>query len=105
MAVPTYILFVLGCLGAADILLYHSVSHGIRSHHDSRLELVVHSLRGPIYAALFVLVPNFAMQGGFFWLLIASSPLMSASRWAILLLSGQAASSSAAYQPASMSCT
>jgi hypothetical protein len=70
MAVPTYILFVLGCLGAADILLYHSVSHGIRSHHDSRLELVVHSLRGPIYAALFVLVPNFAMQGGFFWLLI-----------------------------------
>lgn len=70
MEVATYILFILGCLGATDILLYHSVSHGIRSHHDSRLELIIHSLRGPTYAALFVLVPNFAMQGGFFWLLI-----------------------------------
>lgn len=70
MEVATYILFILGVLGATDILLYHSVSHGIRSHHASRLELVVHSLRGPTYAALFILVPNFAMQGGFFWLLI-----------------------------------
>lgn len=70
MEAPTYILFVLGVLGATDILLYHSVSHGIRSHQDSRWELVVHSLRGPTYAALFILVPNFAMQGGFFWLLM-----------------------------------
>lgn len=70
MAVATYILFVLGCMGATDILLYHSVSHGIRTHHDSRFELVVHALRGPTYAALFILVPNFAMHGVFFWLLI-----------------------------------
>ena len=70
MEVATYILFVLGVLGATDILLYHSVAHGIRSHHDSRLELMLHSLRGPTYAALFILVPNFAMQGAFFWLLI-----------------------------------
>jgi hypothetical protein len=70
MEVATYILFILGCLGATDILLYHSVSHGIRSHHDSRFELLVHSLRGPTYAALFILVPNFALHGSFFWLLI-----------------------------------
>lgn len=70
MEVATYILFVLGCLGATDILLYHSVSHGIRSHPDSRLELVFHSLRGPTYAALFLLIPNYIMQGGYFWLLI-----------------------------------
>ncbi len=70
MEIGTYILFVLGCLGATDILLYHSVSHGIRSHHDSRFELVLHSLRGPTYAALFILVPNFAMQGAYFWLLM-----------------------------------
>lgn len=70
MEVATYILFILGCLGGTDILLYHSVSHGIRSHHDSRFELVVHSLRGPTYAALFILVPNFAVHGAFFWLLI-----------------------------------
>ena len=70
MEAATYILFVLGCLGATDILLYHSVAHGIRSHQDSRLELWIHSLRGPIYAALFLLIPNFTLHGGFFWLLI-----------------------------------
>lgn len=70
MDVATYILFVLGCLGATDILLYHSVSHGIRSHHDSRFELLVHALRGPTYAALFLFVPNFALHGAYFWLLI-----------------------------------
>jgi hypothetical protein len=70
MISATYILFLLGCLGAADILLYHSVAHGIRSHPDSRRELITHSLRGPTYAALFILIPNFAMFGGYFWLLV-----------------------------------
>lgn len=70
MTAATYLLFVLGVLGAVDILLYHSVSHGIRSHQDSRDELIVHALRGPTYAALFILVPNFALHGLFFWLLI-----------------------------------
>lgn len=67
MTVATYLLFVLGCLGATDIALYHSLSHGIRHHPDSRSELVTHSLRGPTYAALFLLVPNFVMQGAWFW--------------------------------------
>ena len=70
MAASTYILFLLGCLGATDILLYHSIAHGIRSHADSRLELWIHSLRGPTYAALFLLLPNFALHGAFFWMLI-----------------------------------
>lgn len=70
MEAATYVLFILGCLGATDIVLYHSVSHGIRLHHASRFELMAHSLRGPTYAALFILVPNFAMRGGCFWLLI-----------------------------------
>jgi hypothetical protein len=70
MEAATYLLFVLGCLGATDIALYHSIAHGIRSHPDSRAELVIHSLRGPTYAALFLLLPNFAMHGLFFWCLI-----------------------------------
>jgi hypothetical protein len=69
MAIASCLLFVLGCLGAADIFLFHSVAHGIRSHPDSRWELVTHSLRGPTYGALFLLVPNFVMQGFFAWLL------------------------------------
>ena len=54
-----------------DIALYHSISHGIRSHPDSRHELIVHSLRGPTYAALFLLVPNFVLAGWCFWMLMA----------------------------------
>src|SRR5436309_14709526 len=71
MEIPSYLLFLLGCLGAADIAIFHSVAHGIRSHPDSAGELITHSLRGPTYAALFVLIPNFAMQGLFAWGLLA----------------------------------
>lgn len=71
METPTYLLFLLGCLGGVDIALFHSVSHSIRSHPDSVGELVTHSLRGPTYAALFVLIPNFVMQGFFAWGLVA----------------------------------
>jgi hypothetical protein len=70
MEAATYLLFVLGCLGATDILVYHCIAHGIRSHPDSRAELVVHSLRGPTYATLFLFVPNFAFHGLFFWCLM-----------------------------------
>jgi len=71
MEAATYILLAIGILGATDILLFHTVSHGIRAHADSANELLVHSLRGPTYASLFVLVPNFAMEGAWFWLLMA----------------------------------
>ena len=71
MIAATYILFALGILGALDIALYHSVSHGIRSHPDSRHELIIHSLRGPTYAILFLAVPNLQLQGAFFWALVA----------------------------------
>jgi hypothetical protein len=71
METPTIILFLLGCLGGADILLFHSVAHGIRSHPDSAKELITHSLRGPTYAALFVLIPNFQLRGLFAWGLLA----------------------------------
>src|SRR5579863_2694981 len=71
METPTYLLFLLGCLGGADITLFHSVAHGIRSRPESKWELVTHGLRGPTYAALFVLIPNFVMQGCFVWGLVA----------------------------------
>ena len=70
MTIATYLLFVLGCLGAADIILFHAIAQSIRRHYESRQELIVHSLRGPTYAALFVLVPNCVMQGAFFWMLV-----------------------------------
>ena len=70
MTVAAWLLFVLGLLGGADILLYHSISHGIRQHADSRAELFTHFLRGPTYAALFLLVPNFAFHGAWFYALL-----------------------------------
>jgi hypothetical protein len=71
MTIATYLLFVLGCMGAADIVLFHAIAQSIRRHWESRHELVAHSLRGPTYAALFVLVPNCVMQGTWFWVLAA----------------------------------
>lgn len=71
METATYLLFVLGCLGATDIALFHSVAHGIREHPDARRELLAHSLRGPTYAALFLVVPNFRPGGAWFWALAA----------------------------------
>jgi hypothetical protein len=70
MEAATYVLFTLGCLGAADIAIYHGLAHGLRRHPDARGELIAHSVRGPTYAALFLLVPNVTMQGWWFWVLV-----------------------------------
>jgi hypothetical protein len=63
MIVANYLLLALGVMGATDILLYHSVSHGIRAHQESRSELITHALRGPTYAVLFLVTPNSEMRG------------------------------------------
>ena len=65
MIASNYLLLTLGILGATDILLYHSVSHGIRTHNESRWELITHALRGPTYATLFLVIPNFELHGAF----------------------------------------
>jgi hypothetical protein len=61
--VSSWLLLVLGVLGATDILLYHSISHGIRRHPAARGELFTHFLRGPTYALLFLAVPNLELRG------------------------------------------
>jgi len=71
VAAATWLLFVLGLLGAADVALFHMFAHGIRHHPGARKELVAHALRGPTYAALFVALPNLALEGGWFWGLLA----------------------------------
>lgn len=71
MIAATWVLFVLGLLGATDIVLYHTLSHGIRKHADCRGELLVHAFRGPTYALLFGVVPNFRLHGLWMWALCA----------------------------------
>lgn len=70
MIVSSWILLVLGCLGGLDILLFHSIGHGLRTHAPSRAELVSHAARGPVYGFLFVAVPCFAFTGAWWWLVV-----------------------------------
>src|SRR5690242_5237491 len=70
MKAASYLLFIIGILGASDILFFHTLSHRIRNNPDSRLELKIHTLRGPTYALLFLLIPNFVMQGLYYWAFI-----------------------------------
>jgi hypothetical protein len=58
-SVATALLFAVAVLGLTDVLLYHTVSHGIRHHARAKGELVLHALRGPTYAFLFALIPFF----------------------------------------------
>ncbi len=71
MIATTWLLFVIACLGATDIVLFHTIAHGLKKHAPSRAELVSHSFRGPVYAALFLAVPNASLQGAWFWGLLA----------------------------------
>jgi hypothetical protein len=70
MTLASYLLFAMGLLGAADILCFHMLAHGLRAHPPARFELVTHFLRGPTYAVLFALVPNFAFHGAWFGVLL-----------------------------------
>lgn len=69
MAVSSYLLLAMAILGAADILFFHTLAHRLRTHVPARAELVTHALRGPTYAALFVLVPNVECRGAWFFVL------------------------------------
>ncbi len=46
MFVPTILLFAMGLLGAADIVVFHMRAHDLRHRPESRAELVTHFLRG-----------------------------------------------------------
>jgi hypothetical protein len=67
--VATALLFAVAVLGLTDVLLYHTVSHGIRHHARAKGELVLHALRGPTYAFLFALIPFFEFRGLYSFLL------------------------------------
>jgi hypothetical protein len=71
MDVASWLLFAMGFVGASDILFYHTLAHRIRSHGPARRELESHFWRGPMYFLLFLLVPNFALQGLWYWALVA----------------------------------
>ncbi|MCA8969228.1 MAG: hypothetical protein KDC95_05570 [Planctomycetes bacterium] len=71
MASATYLLLLVGVLGALDIAVYHTRAHDLRRQPSAWHELITHSLRGPTYAILFVVVPNFAAHGAWFVVMLA----------------------------------
>lgn len=71
MELAIWLLFAIGVAGGTDIVLFHCTSHGLRSNPDSWLEEFTHFLRAPTYTTLFLLVPNFAMEGAWYWVLVA----------------------------------
>jgi hypothetical protein len=85
MIVPSYLLLLLGLLGATDIWLFHTRAHHLHQHPPARAELVTHCLRGPTYGALFLLVPNFSFHGavlaGLYALLLFDLAISIADFW------------------------
>ena len=83
--IPSCLLLVLGVLGAADILFFHTLRQGIRKHPGARAELVTHFLRGPTYCLLFLVVPNLVLGGwafaGLLLLLLVDLGISLADFW------------------------
>ena len=71
MVEASYLLIAIGFLGAFDIWRYHTNTHRLRELPSARVELISHSLRGPTYAILFLVIPNLAMHGAWFAALLA----------------------------------
>lgn len=66
ITLPSILLFLIGLLGAADIVLFHTRAQRLHAHRPARAELFTHFLRGPTYAALFLGVPNLSFGGNWF---------------------------------------
>lgn len=71
MLTATWLLLLMGLLGATDIALFHARAHRLRHHAPARAELITHALRGPTYCLLFAVVPNATFAGGWFLALLA----------------------------------
>ena len=71
MLAASWLLVLLGVLGASDIWLFHTRAHHLHDHAPARAELVTHFLRGPTYFLLFLFVPNFGFHGGAMLALLA----------------------------------
>ncbi|MGV3619910.1 MAG: SRPBCC family protein [Archangium sp.] len=69
MLIATALLFTIGALGAADILFFHTIKGQLTQRTECRKEVVIHVARGFIYAAQFIVIPNYRLTGAWFWAL------------------------------------
>lgn len=71
MIIASALLFTIGTLGAADILIFHTLKGRLVQRAECRREAVIHVLRGYVYAVQFIVIPGFRFTGGWFWALAA----------------------------------
>ena len=71
MLIATALLFTIGVLGAADILIFHTIKGQLVRRPECRREAVIHVLRGFVYAAQFIVIPGYRFTGAWFWALVA----------------------------------
>ncbi len=71
MIIASALLFTIGIVGAADILIFHTLKGQLVQRAECRREAVLHVLRGYIYAVQFVIIPGFRLTGAWFWALAA----------------------------------
>jgi hypothetical protein len=68
MFTASVLLIVIGFLGAFDIAFFHHHRAQLTERVECRREAWIHVVRGPVYAAQFVLLPNFRFHGA--WSLV-----------------------------------
>ncbi len=67
MHTASFLLLVIGLLGAFDVVWFHMRAARLVERPECRREVLVHIARGVVYAAQFVLVPNVRFRGA--WVL------------------------------------
>ncbi len=63
MLIPSVLLAVIGLLGAFDIAWFHTWKGRLVARPECRAEAIVHVVRGFVYSAQFVVVPNLELRG------------------------------------------
>lgn len=71
MFTPSVLLFIIGVLGAFDVLFFHVKHARLIERAECRPECWIHVARGPVYAAQFLLIPNVRLAGAWAYALIA----------------------------------
>ena len=64
-------LVAIGFLGAFDIAWFHTLRGQLTRRPECRVESVVHVVRGFVYAAQFLVIPNLGFFGRWYFALVA----------------------------------
>lgn len=71
MTTASVLLTLIGLLGAVDIAWFHTWKGALVTRPECRREAVIHVVRGFVYAAQFLVVPNLRLTGAWYAALVA----------------------------------